>query len=94
MPTSHIDTIRSIILCFSETEPYLNFLSLEEVEDIRAKIIDGASIVIEPTVFRAAEEAYSAAKTNGGPKLIQGLANISVPIMTVVLLLILTMLFL
>jgi len=86
-PTSHRDVIHSIILCFSETEPYLNFLSIEDLENIRTKILEGSSIVIEPEVFKAAEEAFSAVKSNSGPKLIQSLASISAPILAVVLLL-------
>ena len=85
-PSSHVDTIHSIILCFSETEPYLNFLTLEDVESIRTKIIDGTSIVIDPQVFKTAEEAFSAVKSKSGPKFIQGLARISAPILTLVLL--------
>jgi len=93
-PTSHTDVMHSIILCFNETEPYLNFLSIEDVEVIRTKIIEGSSIVIEPEVFKAAEEAYSAVKSNSGPKLIQRLASISAPILVVVLLSFLVTMFL
>ena len=93
-PTSHKDAIHSIILCFSETEPYLNFLSIEDIEVIRTKIIEGSSIVIEPKVFKAAEEAYSAVKSNSGPKLIQSLASISAPIFAVFLLLFIVTMFL
>jgi len=85
-PASHRDVIHSIILCFSDTEPYLNFLSFDDVEVIRTKIIEGASIVIAPEVFKAAEEAYSTVKSSDGPKLIQSLASISAPVLTVVLL--------
>jgi len=85
VPTSHIDKMHSIILCFSETEPYLNFLTLDDVERIRTTIIEGSSIVIEPQVFRTAEEAYSAVKSNGGPKFIQSLSGVSAPILVVVL---------
>jgi len=92
-PSSHVDVIHSIILCFSETEPYLNFLSLEEIEEIRVKIIDGASIDIKSDVFNKAEEAYSAVKSNRGPKVMQYFANISLPITAVILLTILTIIF-
>jgi hypothetical protein len=85
-PASHTDTIHSIILCFSESEPYLNFLSLADVESIRVKIAEGSKIDIEPEVFKAAEEAFSAVKSKSGPKFIQGLASISTPILTLVLL--------
>tara|TARA_R110002167_G_scaffold305989_5_gene510366 strand:+ start:390 stop:527 length:138 start_codon:yes stop_codon:yes gene_type:complete len=45
-------------------------LSLEEVEEMQHKIVEGAAIEISPEVFRRAEEAYSAVKLNDGPKLI------------------------
>jgi len=92
-PNSHIDVIHSIVLCFSETEPYLNFLSLEEIEEIREKIIDGALINITPNVFNRAEEAYRAVKSNSGPKVMQYFANISLPITTVILITILAIIF-
>jgi len=85
--------MHSIILCFSEAEPYLNFLTIEELETQRTNIIGGSSIVIEPGVFKAAEEAYGAVKLNGGPKLMQGLANKSSPILVVVLVLFLVAIF-
>lgn len=83
-PDSHIDRIHSIILCFSETEPYLNFLSIEEIEDLREKIINGSSININTGVFKSAEEAYSAVKSNNGPKAIQYFSTISLPIIAAV----------
>jgi len=92
-PNSHIDVIHSIVLCFSETEPYLNFLSLEEIEDIRKKLIDGDSIDIKSEVFNRAEEAYGAVRSNSGPKVMQYFANISLPITAVVLLTILAIIF-
>lgn len=83
-PQSHTEVIHSIILCFSETEPYLNFLSLEEIELIREKIIANTPITISSTIFSRAEEAYSAVKSNSGPKAMQYFANISFPIIVVV----------
>ena len=58
-PSSHKDVIRSIIVCYSESEPYLNFLSLEDVEDIQVKIKDGIAIQINSEVFSRAEETCS-----------------------------------
>jgi len=85
VPASHQDTIHSIILCYSETEPYLNFLSIEDLEEIRTKIMEGVLFSIEPAVFKAAEEAFSAVKLTTGPKLLQGLSNRSTPILVIVL---------
>ena len=92
-PTSHIDVIHSIVLSFSETEPYLNFLSVDEIEEIREKIIDGFPLEIRPDIFRVAEEAYSAVELNRGPKVIQRFANISLPITAIVLILIFALVF-
>ena len=92
-PDSHREVIHSILMCFSETEPYLNFLSLDEIEIIREKIIDGRAIHINSDVFKRAEEAYSAVKSNNGPKVIQYFANVSFPIITVVLITILAIVF-
>lgn len=85
-PQSHRDVIRSIVLSYSETEPYLNFLSLAEIEAIQQKIIDGSAIDIHPDVFKSAEEAYSAVSATKGPKLIQRFSDVSVPIITFILL--------
>lgn len=86
IPTSHKEVIHSIILCFSETEPYLNFLSLEEIEDIRARIIAGSHITISSETFSRAEEAFSAIQINNGPKVIQYFSTISVPIISIIVL--------
>ena len=93
-PNSHLDVIHSIILCFSETEPYLNFLSLDEVEGLRKKIIEGSSIDISTDVFTKAEEAYSAVKSNSDLKVMQYFSTISLPIMGIILLTILATFFL
>lgn len=92
-PNSHRDVIHSIIMCFSETEPYLNFLCIEEIEEIRKKIVDGSSIKINSEVFNSAEEAYSAVKSNSGPKAIQSLSDKSVPITAVAFLIVLALIF-
>lgn len=86
LPSSHRDIIHSIILCFSETEPYLNFLSLEEIERIQRKILEGAVIQISPDIFQRAEEAYSAVELNKGPKLIQSFSKISSPMIAIIIL--------
>ena len=92
-PSSHRDIIHSIIVCFSETEHYLNFLSLNEVEAIREKIQAGEPLKISTDVFKRAEEAYSAVELNSGPKAIQYFSNISLPIIFIVALIIFTMMF-
>ncbi len=93
-PNSHEDEIRSIILCFSETEPYLNFLSREEIEAIRINIIEGSPIELKADILNRAEEAFSAVKSNNGPKLIQSFSTISFPIIAIIVLTMLATLFL
>lgn len=92
-PSSHREVIHSIILCFSETEPYLNFLSIEEIEEIQKRIVEGALIEISPDVFHRAEEAYSAVELNNGPKLIQRFSKISSPMIAIIILTMLAFLF-
>ncbi len=92
-PGSHVDVIHSIILCFSETEPYLNFLVIEEIEEIQKQIVEGTSIDIKADVFNRAEEAYSAVKLNDGPKLIQSFSAISFPVIAMIVLAMLATLF-
>lgn len=92
-PSSHREVINSIILCFSETEPYLNFLSLEEIDEIKTEIEEGALIEISPDVFQRAEEAYSAVQLNEGPKLIQSFSKISSPMIAIIILTMLAFLF-
>jgi hypothetical protein len=84
-PNSHRDVIHSIILCYSDTEPYLNFVSLEELEVFRDEIKTGLAIDIDAELFQRAEEAFSAVNTADGPKLIQPFAKISVPVITFIL---------
>jgi len=85
-PDSHEDVIHSIILSYSETEPYLNFLSLEDIEAQQQQILNGASIDIKKEVFTVAEEAYSAVSSNTGPRAIQYFSSISIPIILVIVL--------
>ena len=85
-PGSHRDVIRSIVLSYSETEPYLNFLSLTEIEAYQQQIIEGSPVEIPPEVFKSAEEAYSAVSATKGPKLIQRFSDVSVPIICIILL--------
>lgn len=86
VPDSHRDQIRSIIMSHSDTEPYLNFLSLDELELIREKIISGLPINLDAEVFSRAEEAFSAVQTTEGPKLIQYFSRITVPVTALILL--------
>ena len=85
-PGSQNDVIHSIILCFSETEPYLNFIGLDEIEAVREKILAGSALDISREVFKSAEEAYSAVESSKGPKGIQFFSNMSVPVITLVVL--------
>ena len=85
-PESHEDVIHSIILSYSETEPYLNFISLEELECMQQSILKGEPINISREVFAVAEEAYSAVSSNTGPRAIQYFSTISIPIILVIVL--------
>lgn len=85
-PESHEEVIHSIILSFSETEPYLNFLSVEELEELQEKIREGASISIPRDVFAIADEAYSAVQSNSGPRAIQYFSSISFPVISIIVL--------
>jgi len=85
-PDSHKDMIHSIILSYSETEPYLNFMSLEELEAMQQSILKGDAININREVFAVAEEAFSAVSSNNGPRAIQYFSRISVPIIIVIVL--------
>jgi hypothetical protein len=71
---------------YSDTEPYLNFLSLDELEVIREKIISGLPIELDAEVFSRAEEAFNAVQTTEGPKLIQYFSKITVPVTAMILL--------
>ena len=92
-PNTHKDMIHSIIACYSETEHYLNFLSLEDVETIRENIKTGGSLQVSEETFRRAEEAFSAVELNSGPKVIQYFSKITFPLTSVIVLTILAMIF-
>ncbi len=74
-PVTHEDLIYSIILCHSEGEPYLNFLSLEEIEALREEIAKGNKMEVSPQVFNQAQEAFSAVKSMGSPPLLNKFAR-------------------
>lgn len=84
-PDSHADEIHSIIMCFSEEEPYLNFISMDELEALRASIVNGSAINIKQETFRQAEEAYNAVGLLDRPQTLSYFARISHPVMVVVL---------
>ncbi len=86
IPNSHADVIHSIIMSYSEEEPYLNFVSIDEIEVLRESIINGSPIKIEHATFSVAEEAYSAAGTQGSPQALKYFSKISHPVMVVMLL--------
>lgn len=86
VPDAHEDVIHSILLSYSETEPYLNFISLEELESKQQSILKGEPISINREVFVVAEEAYSAVSSNSGPRAIQYFSTISIPIILVIVL--------
>ncbi|WP_249697041.1 hypothetical protein [Aestuariirhabdus haliotis] len=77
--------IHSIILSYSEDEPYLNFLSMDDIEAYRETILAGTPIHIDQTTFNAAEEAYSAVGSLESPQALQYFAKISHPVMLVLL---------
>ena len=87
-PESHTDEIHSIILCFSEMEPHLNFLRREEIEELRESILEGTELKVKPDIFSQAEEAYSAVNSITSPQLLTYFAKIANPKMGMVLLLI------
>ena len=87
IPNSHTDVIHSIIMSYSEEEPYLNFVSIDDIEVFRESIINGSPIKVEQGVFREAEEAYSAVGTMGSPQALKYFSKISHPVMVVTLLL-------
>ena len=74
-PESHNDVIYSIILSFSETEPHLNFLTIDKIEEIRKDVLQGYPINVKDDVFMLAEEAYSAARIVDSPQLIKYFTN-------------------
>ena len=86
IPNSHTDVIYSIIMSYSDEEPYLNFIDIDEIEVFRESIINGSTFKIEQETFREAEEAYSAVESMGSPQVLKYFSKISQPVMMVVLL--------
>ena len=60
---------------------------------IREKIQSGEPVKIKSDIFQRAEEAYSAVELNSGPKAIQYLSNISLPIISIIALVIFSLIF-
>jgi len=85
VPETHDDLIYSIIMCHSNEEPHLNFLSIDELEEQQEEIQKGNKIIVSPQVFSQAEEAYSAVKSVGAPQLISAFSRISLPILILIL---------
>lgn len=86
-PDLHTDVINSIIMCFSEEDPYLNFLSMDEIEELRNSIINGSAIKVQHETFRQAEEAYSAVGTLDSPQALKYFSKMSHPRVAVMFLL-------
>ena len=82
-PESHTDVISSVVLCFSEDDPHLNFLTLEEVEAFRESIVSGSVMNIAPQTFRQAEEAYEAVGSLDSPQALQFFAKIPHSVMAI-----------
>jgi hypothetical protein len=91
-PDSHTDVIYSIIMSYSEEEPYLNFIDIDELEVLRESIINGLPFKVEQETFMQAEEAYSAVGSMGSPQALKYFSKISQPVMMVVLLLFIALL--
>ncbi len=89
IPETHEDLIYSIIMCYSADEPYLNFLSIEEIEALCEEIGEGNKIEVSPQVFTQAEEAYSAVRSMESPPLLNKFSRYSSPIQMVILALVL-----
>jgi len=87
-PETHEDLIYSIIMCFSENEPYLNFLSIKEIEALCEEIKKGNKIKVSPQVFAQAKEAYSAVRSLGAPPLLNKFSKYASPIQMVILVLV------
>ncbi|MEH6345955.1 MAG: hypothetical protein V7785_12770 [Bermanella sp.] len=88
-PETHEDLIYSIIMCYSADEPYLNFLSFEEIEALCEEIGKGEKIKVKPEVFAQAKEAYSAVRSLGSPPILNKFSRYSSPINIVILVLVL-----
>jgi hypothetical protein len=86
-PNSHNDVIYSIIMSYSEEEPYLNFIDMDEIEILREAIIDGSPFKVEQEIFSEAEEAYSAVGSLESPQALKFFSKISQPVTMIILLL-------
>ena len=89
IPVTHEDLINSIIMCHSENEPYLNFLSMEEIEALREEIKKGEKIKVSPQVFAQAQEAYSAVGSLRSPPILNKFARYSSTLQIIILVLVL-----
>jgi len=87
-PETHDDLIYSIIMCHSEDQPYLNFLSMKEIEELCEEIAKGNKIEVTSQVFAQASEAYSAVKSLGSPPLLNKFSKYASPIQMVILVLV------
>ncbi len=88
-PVTHEDLIYSIIMSYSADEPYLNFLSIEEIEALCEEIGSGGKIEVSPQVFAQAKEAYSAVRSMGSPPLLSKFSRKASPMHMVILVLVL-----
>ena len=79
-PESHEDLIYSIIMCHSADQPYLNFLSMKEIEALREKIANGEKVKVSPQVFNQAQEAFSAVKSLSSPPRLNKFARYASPL--------------
>jgi len=75
-------------MCHSEDQPYLNFLSLEEIEALCEEISKGNKIKVSPQVFSQAKEAYSAVRSLGSPPILNKFSKYASPIQMVILVLV------
>lgn len=89
IPETHEDLIYSIIMCYSANEPYLNFLSIEEIEALCEEIEKGHKVKVKPEVFAQAAEAYSAVRSLGSPPLLNKFARTASPLHVVIVVLVL-----
>ncbi len=88
-PESHEDLIYSIIMSYSEDEPYLNFLSIEEIEALCEEIGKGNKVKVSPQIFAQAAEAYSAVRSMESSPLLSKFSRNSSPIHIIILALVL-----
>jgi len=93
-PGSHNDRIHSIIVCFSEQDEYLNFITFDELNEYRETIISGRELKVDRELFSKAEEAYSAVNSLSSPQLFKYFSNISHSLVGIVLFLIMALIFL